>query len=310
MLEYNFKGEFLGSYSSFQNLSSSGAAGRWISVNDSLLFVHVRNDSGNEYYKAAIISKFGKIRVGFKNYDFFLKERQGGSKFSQVSSVYKHFEYIGFKEAFNDTLFYLNHNLELEPAYYLEMGKYRVTQVDLNSGRALKENMRIVRNIFETKEYIFFDLGGLCNSFRRSIPVQETIQTMSGQLVTRELWYYDTNLLLVYNKLTGESVLVDISRLEGEIFSRGFVNDIDGGPRFYPAFMIDETKLGMSVSASDLKRYVASESFKNATAKYPEKKKALEELANSLSENDNPVLMVVKIGADVENSLTLTEFYE
>ena len=29
--------------------------------------------------------------------------------------------------------------------------------------------------------------------------------------------------------------------------------------------------------------------------KYPEKKKQLEELANSLNENDNPVLMLVKL---------------
>ena len=247
------------------------------------------------YYKAAIINKFGKIRVGFKNYDFFLNERQGTSRLSNVSSVYKYFEYIGFKEVFNDTLFYLNHNLELEPSYYLEMGKYRVTRVDLNSGRAFEREYAFVKNMFETKEYIFFDLGGLCNSFKRSTPIQETIQTMSGQVVTRELWYYDTNPLMVYNKLTEESVLVDISRLEGEMFSRGFVNDIDGGPRFYPAFMLDETKLGMSVSASDLKRYVASESFQNAPAKYPERKKALEELANSLSEYNNPVLMVVTV---------------
>jgi hypothetical protein len=272
LLEYNFKGEFLGSYSSFQNLSKSGSAGRWISVNDSLLLAQVRNDSGNEYYKAAIINKFGKIRVGFKNYDFFLNERQGTSRLSNVSSVYKYFEYIGFKEVFNDTLFYLNH-----------------------SGRAFEREYAFVKNMFETKEYIFFDLVGLCNSFKRSTPIQETIQTMSGQVVTRELWYYDTNPLMVYNKLTGESVLVDISRLEGEMFSRGFVNDIDGGPRFYPAFMLDETKLGMSVSASDLKRYVASESFQNAPAKYPERKKALEELANSLSEYDNPVLIVVTV---------------
>jgi hypothetical protein len=34
LLEYNLSGEFLGSYYSFQNLSSSGVAGKWLPVND------------------------------------------------------------------------------------------------------------------------------------------------------------------------------------------------------------------------------------------------------------------------------------
>lgn len=41
--------------------------------------------------------------------------------------------------------------------------------------------------------------------------------------------------------------------------------------------------------------YHPSNEFINPTSKYPEKKKELERLANSLSENDNPVLMLVKL---------------
>ena len=49
------------------------------------------------------------------------------------------------------------------------------------------------------------------------------------------------------------------------------------------------------VDALQLKSHVASEAFKNSTPKYPEKKKKLEELAKSLKETDNPVLMVVRL---------------
>jgi hypothetical protein len=35
--------------------------------------------------------------------------------------------------------------------------------------------------------------------------------------------------------------------------------------------------------------------LKKITSKYPEKKKELEKLANSLNENANPVLMLVKL---------------
>jgi hypothetical protein len=41
--------------------------------------------------------------------------------------------------------------------------------------------------------------------------------------------------------------------------------------------------------------YINSSTFKNSTPLFPEKKKELEKLANSLTENDNPVLMLVKL---------------
>jgi hypothetical protein len=45
----------------------------------------------------------------------------------------------------------------------------------------------------------------------------------------------------------------------------------------------------------DFKAHIASNDFASSTPKYPDKKKALEDLADSLSENDNPVLMVVRM---------------
>jgi hypothetical protein len=48
------------------------------------------------------------------------------------------------------------------------------------------------------------------------------------------------------------------------------------------------------MNAFDLKAHVASNEFKNATPKFPEKKKELEQLANELNENDNPILMLVR----------------
>jgi hypothetical protein len=44
-----------------------------------------------------------------------------------------------------------------------------------------------------------------------------------------------------------------------------------------------------------LKIHISSNEFKNSAPKYPEKKKELQILANSLKETDNPVLMVVRL---------------
>jgi hypothetical protein len=69
-------------------------------------------------------------------------------------------------------------------------------------------------------------------------------------------------------------------------------DDLAGGPGFEPKFCSDE-KLFSWVDVLTLKKYVSSELFKNAGVKNSEKKRALKELADSLKDTDNPVLIVV-----------------
>ena len=51
--------------------------------------------------------------------------------------------------------------------------------------------------------------------------------------------------------------------------------------------------LKRAIEAKQLKDHVESNDFKDIVPKYPKKKKQLEELAKSLTEFDNPVLMFV-----------------
>lgn len=78
----------------------------------------------------------------------------------------------------------------------------------------------------------------------------------------------------------------------------GLINDIDGGPSFKPELYFTRNKteyLVIWINAFELKAHVESEAFKVFTPKYPEKKKELEQLAAKIDENDNPVLMLVKL---------------
>jgi hypothetical protein len=98
----------------------------------------------------------------------------------------------------------------------------------------------------------------------------------------------------ILNKTDGNSQIANISE---EPLS-GIANDIDGGIEMYAQeFQIinGAEYFISSVNAYQLKAHVASDAFKNSTPKYPDKKRELEQLANSLSENDNPVLMIVKL---------------
>jgi len=78
----------------------------------------------------------------------------------------------------------------------------------------------------------------------------------------------------------------------------GIINDLDGGTKFFPKSYFSENDneylLGL-VHPYYLKNYISTNEFKNSIPKYPEKKKELEKLANSLKENDNPVLMLVRL---------------
>ncbi len=100
------------------------------------------------------------------------------------------------------------------------------------------------------------------------------------------------------NKDDGD--LIILGRTESRSFSElpGIHNDIDGGPAFPPSYYFHEENeeflIGW-VHAFRLRAHVESETFKNSTPKYPEKKKQLEKLAAGLDENDNPVLMLVKL---------------
>jgi hypothetical protein len=58
--------------------------------------------------------------------------------------------------------------------------------------------------------------------------------------------------------------------------------------------MINDYTMAMIIEAKQLKNYASSNDFKVNVPKYPEKKKQFEDLAKSLTEFDNPVLMLVR----------------
>ena len=67
---------------------------------------------------------------------------------------------------------------------------------------------------------------------------------------------------------------------------------------FMPEFYMKDNKneyVGAYIDAFQLKVHVASAAFKSSTPKCPEKKKELAKLANSLKDDDNPVLMLVRL---------------
>ncbi len=108
-----------------------------------------------------------------------------------------------------------------------------------------------------------------------------------GRYLYLEYGYHGTAYLVLYDF---KKEVHHISKLE-----EGISNDYDNGLKFYPKNGFGSNHILSWFSAIDLKAHVASKVFQKSTPNYPEKKKQLIKLANSLTENDNPVLMLVKL---------------
>jgi hypothetical protein len=135
------------------------------------------------------------------------------------------------------------------------------------------------------KKFIKFQFGDL-------IPAKR-LTPKSTQIGNNVNWYNTRNVLGIYDKQKHDLIFCKPTSTDNPLFSSGIYNDLDGGPRSLPQKQINDSTIVMWVDARQLKEHGASDDFKNANPKFPEKNRELEKLAGWLSELDNPVLMMV-----------------
>jgi hypothetical protein len=204
-----------------------------------------------------------------------------------------------FNDGLCDTVYYIDEHFKRAPAYYFSFGKYRdlfkllkeTKNKSIDSGI---EYQMYINKLIETNTILFFDCA-----FRKYAPETEKRKFNQAKLPEGFIRLTDNPNISrgIFNRITSELVFLkkdNAYQKESESFS-GFINDIDGGVPFWPTAQPYGNKLVCSINAYELKEYIASDAFKDSKPKYPEKKKALEDLANSLGWEDNPVLMVVTL---------------
>jgi len=171
----------------------------------------------------------------------------------------------------NDTIFSIYPDFSIEPGYIFARGNFRwPDNIELNKLIASKKMNTFFRPIsmFETNHYLFL----------------------------RYAFQNKESSILMIDKKTKETY-------QGYVENYGacIENDFDGGLHFLTksyqfCYYNDAHEYIITlIHPFELKSHIESDTFKNSTPKYPEKKKELKELANSLDENDNPVLMLVKL---------------
>ena len=221
----------------------------------------IDNSTGQNEYSFVLFDANGQITNSFENkYNF--TSTQGIFNPSECI-FYRYDGILHCKELLSDTIFSFDKGTFI-PKYILKQGEAKYTP-DLRGDEQYifknRDKIVIQKNSFESKNYLFYQYD----------------------------WENRDNCF-IKNKSDGTQYLIDNGT--------GLVNDLDNGPNFKTqnTVTVDGNEYLISwIDAYELKAHVASEAFKNSTPKYPEKKKALEKLANSLNENDNPVLMLVKL---------------
>lgn len=285
-LEFKTDGTFSGSFNLNKMNDPQFYINSWTPINDSLFLGKIPILTGHEENKAIIFDKNGEIRYQFKNYIYFNRGRVFFSSEDGKASFYRYRNFIHFKEKMNDTLFRLTDRYNLIPIKSFKIGKYANPKEYYEKiGPNDPFNYVFLNNVFEISNCLLLDC-----SFGKYTPAKRvTPREVMGQ----QSWYNTTNVLGVYNKAHKTLAFCMPASTDNPLFTTGFNNDIDAGPRFYPAKQVNDSTLVMWIEAKQLKDHIASDDFKKIVPKYPEKKKELEELANKLTVFDNPILMFV-----------------
>jgi hypothetical protein len=98
-------------------------------------------------------------------------------------------------------------------------------------------------------------------------------------------WGMDKSVYATYDKKTKKVTFMDTNKL---------TNDVDGGVSFFPNQIEPTGEMIMYKSAEEFKEEVLSKDYNQQKAKYGERFEKVYQFANSLQEDDNPILIIAK----------------
>lgn len=180
-----------------------------------------------------------------------------------------------------DTIYTVGTDLEMKKAFVIDLGVYKQPLKWILCGAPGREveiskTISVFLDISESSEFIFF-------RFNLSILAPEafTYKRRNPRGYMQEVNV--TSVCALFEKETGNLTFLN-QPVKHEYL--GFKNDLDGGPCFWPKYVSSDQKMVTWWNAEDfLKIY---EQLENPSP-------ALKKLAEKLTPEDNPVLMVVTL---------------
>jgi len=219
------------------------------------------SSQGDEPFRNVLINLAGDTLKAIPNGYKYVKNSKMMFMAKYENLLFRNNNSLYFKFWLSDTIFALDKSGKISPFLKLDShGKQCTPQALADFNDETMSNYTTVSSIFETPKYLIY---------RYSLE--------------------KTGKYIVYDKVTKQPSFVDIKSLKD---TKWLADDLTGGVNIEPKFCIDGI-LYSWVDALTLKKYVASDAFKTSVVKFPEKKKAIQNLADSLDETDNPVLIMI-----------------
>lgn len=263
--------------------------GSWIVLNDSVVCGKIAFYTGQEKSKAVLINLNGNLIAEIDN-NFFVNRSfpvLNDFEINAIQTLYK--GKLFFKEGYNDTLYRLEENDSFLPELVIKTGMYSQNIFTGNRDEFddyLKQEFEKItlENIFITDHFYLLDF-----QFNKNFPAKRLTPRNLAPGITS--FYNTSHILGLYDKFTSNMILCKPLSTDNPLCTTGVSNDYDGGPNFFPDYQVDDSTLVMFLNVSDLKEYLLSSEFMDNKPKNPEKKKNLIDFINSLTENENYVLM-------------------
>lgn len=233
-----------------------------ISPNQKSIFLSY-GSIGVEPNRYILIDMNGEIQKSISNNYKYSRNSASNFAFAIYENIMiKSNDLLHFKYWLNDTVFTLTGENKVVP-YMVFNSHGKHTTVDALANIGLKDILRNylnINSIFETSRYLIYR------------------------------YYYGGVCIRVYDKISKKTFYIDYKLKET---TKWLTDDIIGGVNIEPKFCVNDNIYSW-VDALILKNHIKSEEFKNSVVKNPDQKVALQRLAETIDESDNPVLIIVR----------------
>lgn len=269
-LEYSLDGEFI------RNIKFPEVEGHIpykIAYLQDNLFLYSLVSWTTPEYEFCIATDSGIVKLLQKEYLPVIKDGISGFSSLEMTEIYRVGDVIHSYRLQSDTIYTVKDAGSRIPAYVLNLGKYRCSLKQDEQHKEMHDGKKIVvAGYSESAQYSFFRF-----TFGQYAPepFEETFYNRVGEKRT----LVNTAVYGIYNKRTGDMALLNLPSPGNQ----GLLNDLDGGPAFWPQYISKDGKMAMLIDAE--KFIEACESIKKTSTE-------IKKVLDRLDLEDNPVLAV------------------
>jgi hypothetical protein len=264
---YDFDGNFLNTIKNPFSQEPDGNSPEQMSCDNKGNIVYTfSNSMGNMKYKYVVMDNKGNFIYKCNNYDLYDNKKRILRMSFYPSPLFYYNNTLYYNYKYNDTIFRINEDYSCSPAYIIRIPK-RIT---------LEENIKT-----GTDEIPYSELSG-----------------HFAHVGDRE----DRRYIYIYNEIYNKdniSLLYRYDKQKGELtenINPNLKNDWDGGMDIkLEPFSQTENVLIYMKQPFEMKEKLTDEHFTETNVKFPEKRDALRSIVNNALEDDNPILMIVKL---------------